>query len=113
MGKRRRFIIRGVLAPALAFIFALILHATARAATITVDSLADTGSPGVCVLRDAITAANTMTATNGCIAGTGNDTIDCLAIGTIMLGSSLPKVTDRLLTIEGSSFITIDGGGTV
>src|SRR5690349_7892604 len=57
------------------FAFALMLGATAHAAPITVDSLADTGAPGICVLRDAITAANTMTATNGCTAGTGDDTI--------------------------------------
>ena len=33
-------------------------------ATITVNSLADPGKPGICALRDAITAANTMTATS-------------------------------------------------
>ena len=38
-------------------------------ATITVNSLADPGEAGVCTLRDAITAANTMSATNGCTAG--------------------------------------------
>src|SRR5690348_12954126 len=54
---------------------ALALSTSARAATITVDSPADTGAPSICVLRDAITAANTMTATNGCAAGDGNDTI--------------------------------------
>jgi predicted outer membrane repeat protein len=94
---------------------ALALSATARATTITVDSLADTGVSGTCILRDAITAANTMTATNGCTAGTGNDTIDFTVTGTIMLGSSLPGVSDRFLTINGppSPGITIDGGGTV
>ena len=48
----------------------------ALATTITVNSLADPGAPGICTLRDAITAANTMTATNGCAAGSGNDTIN-------------------------------------
>jgi CSLREA domain-containing protein len=47
--------------------------AVAQAATITVNSLADPGAPGVCALRDAIEAANTETAVNGCSAGDGND----------------------------------------
>jgi CSLREA domain-containing protein len=34
------------------------LGGVAQAATITVNSLADPGAPGICVLRDAITAAN-------------------------------------------------------
>jgi hypothetical protein len=56
-----------------------------------------------------------MAATNGCAARTGNDTIDFIVTGTIALGSSLPKVTDSLLRIQGpaSTGITIDGGSTV
>jgi hypothetical protein len=89
-----------------------VLVATADAATITVNSLADTGAPGICVLRDAITAANTMTATNGCAAGSGNDTIQFSISGTIFTTQS--EVTDPLLTINGPIArpgITIDGGG--
>jgi hypothetical protein len=63
-------------------------------ATITVNSLADPGKPGICALRDAITAANTMTATNGCSAGNGNDTIKFSVTGTILLASTLPEVID-------------------
>jgi hypothetical protein len=84
-------------------------------ATITVNSLADPGAPGICALRDAITAANTMTATNGCAAGNGNDTIKFSVTGTILLADPLPEVTDSKLTIHGpvSPGITIDGGTKV
>jgi hypothetical protein len=101
-----------VLMAGIAAAFALALSTTARAATITVDSLADTGASSICVLRDAITAANTMTATNGCAAGTGNDTIRFSVTGTIVLANTLPQVTDSQLTINGpiSPGITIDGG---
>src|SRR5690349_6568758 len=91
----------------------LALSTSARAATITVDSLADTGAPGICVLRDAITAANAKATTNGCAAGDGNDTIQFSVTGTISLASTLPEVTASNLTINGpaSPRITIDGGG--
>jgi CSLREA domain-containing protein len=84
-------------------------------ATITVNTLADPGAPGVCALRDAITAANTMTATNGCTAGKGNDTIQFSVTGTIKLADTLPEITDSQLTINGpaSPGITISGGGKV
>jgi hypothetical protein len=82
-------------------------------ATITVNSLADPGKPGICALRDAITAANTQTTTNGCVAGKGHDTIQFSVTGTILLASTLPEVTDSNLTMNGpaSPGITIDGGG--
>jgi hypothetical protein len=80
-------------------------------ATITVNSLADPGKPGICALRDAITAANTQTATNGCTAGKGRDTIVFSVTGTILLADTLPEVTDSQLTINGP--ITIDGGNVV
>jgi hypothetical protein len=56
-----------------------------------------------------------MTATNGCAAGTGNDTVNFSVTGTIALTSALPQITDTLLTINGpaASGITIDGGGEV
>ena len=73
---------RAALAPAIAAALALTLSTTASAATITVNSLADTGATGICVLRDAITSANTMTATNGCVAGSGNDAIQFTVTGT-------------------------------
>ena len=95
----------------------VLVGGAALAATITVNSLADPGAPGICTLRDAITAANTMTATNGCAAGSGNDTINFppRMTGTISLVSTLPQVTDSLLTVNGPAYrgITISGGFSV
>jgi hypothetical protein len=55
-----------------------------------------------------------MTATNGCAAGSGHDTINFSPslTGTISLVSTLPEVTDSLLTVNGpaSRNITISGG---
>jgi hypothetical protein len=53
-----------------------------------------------------------MTATNGCAAGNGHDTIKFRVAGTITLASTLPEVTDSQLTITGLAApgITIDGG---
>src|SRR5215467_9729220 len=95
---------------------ALTLSQVARAATITVTTLSDPAGPsGTCSLRDAITAANTNTITNGCMAGSGNDTIQFSVRGTITLGSTLPQITDSLLMINGSASrgITISGGNAV
>jgi hypothetical protein len=103
---------RLALAMVIAAVLALTLSTAAHAATIVVNSLADPGAKGICALRDAITAANTKTATNGCTAGTGKDTIRFSVTGTILLASTLPQVTDLQLTINGpaSPGITIDGG---
>jgi len=88
---------------------------TARAATITVDTIGDPGLTGTCDLRDAITAANTKTTTGTCAAGSGIDMISFGVTGQIALGSSLPDiVSGETLTIQGpatSAEITIDGGG--
>jgi len=106
---------RAALAMVIAVVFVLTLSTAAGAAIIVVNSLADPGAKGICALRDAITAANKMTKTNGCVAGTGNDTIQFSVTGTIHLASTLPQVTDRRLTINGpaSPGITIDGGQKV
>jgi len=108
---------RNALAAAgMAITLALVLSTVAHAGTITVSTLSDPSGPsGTCSLRDAVTAANTMTATNGCVAGTGNDTIQFSITGTITLGSTLPQITDRNLTIKGpaSPGITINGGRKV
>src|ERR1700722_5892330 len=94
---------------------AMSIAPTARAATITVNSLADSGSADVCVLRDALTAANTKVVVNGCVAGTGIDTINFSVTGTITLAIPLPKITNNL-TISGptgSPGITVDGSYAV
>jgi hypothetical protein len=91
----------------------LLIFDRAYAATITINSLNDPGAPGICALRDAITAANTMTATNGCAAGTGTDTVNFSVSGTITLGSTLPQIANSL-TIDGTGqSITISGNNIV
>ena len=103
-----------IMAIAMAFILASLAAGIVQAATITVNSLADP-NPGttLCVLRDAITAANTEAAVNGCPAGSGTDTINFSVSGTIDLGSTLPTITNtspNSLTIDGSGqSITISG----
>ncbi len=86
-----------------------------NATIITVNSLADSGGEaGICTLRSAITAANTMTATNGCPAGTGNDTIRFSVSARSCSPARCPSY-DSQLTINGppKPGITIDGGGHV
>ena len=94
------------------------------ATTITVNSNSDiSGQAGYCVLRDAITAANTNTTTGGCSVGAGGAPFTILFDSsldgdTITLGSTLPTITSpTILTITGptssSSGITIDGNNSV
>ena len=106
---------RVALAMVVAVTLALTLSTAVRAATIVVNSLADPGAADICALRDAITAANTKTATNGYTAGTGKDTIRFSVTGTISLAGTLPQVIDSRLTINGpaSPGITIDGGNNL
>ena len=92
--------------------FALLMVATiaapaVHAASITVDKTADDDSNGTCTLDDAITAANTDTATDGCTAGSGADTIT-LGVN-ITLTAVLPDITSEI-TIEGANY-DIDGNG--
>lgn len=91
---------------------------SAEAASITVDTTADTATAGDgdCSLREAIDNANSDsdTTSGDCPAGTGIDTITFSVSGTIALGSSLPSITDTdLLTIDGGSNITVSGGDAV
>ncbi|WP_395373713.1 choice-of-anchor Q domain-containing protein [Marinicella sp. W31] len=68
-----------------------------KAATITVDN-------NTCVLADAITSANTDTATNGCDAGVGADEIVLPQNSTISLTNALPSVTSEI-TLQGNGSI--------
>ncbi|GAB4579691.1 MAG: hypothetical protein Fur0022_24290 [Anaerolineales bacterium] len=79
----------------LALLLALGQAIPARAATITVDGV-------VCTLADAITAANTDTATGGCPAGSGADVIDLQA--DVIIPTTLPIVWSEM-TIEGNDHI--------
>jgi CSLREA domain-containing protein len=106
----RRLMITAALALALG------LSSVAGATTYTVNTLEDSGGVvNTCSLRDAINAANgTPTSGSTCkTKGGGNDAINFSVIGTIMLASTLPEVTDSQLTITGPAApgITIDGGG--
>jgi predicted outer membrane repeat protein len=97
-----------------AIVLTLIAPMTARANTITVTSTNDTGSAGICVLRDAITASNTSAAVHGCVAGSGTDTIQFSVTGTITLGSALPPVTSsQTITGPAAPGIAISGNNAV
>ncbi|MDX6576990.1 MAG: large repetitive protein, partial [Blastocatellia bacterium] len=76
---------------------------TPEASTIMVNSTTDVadGSDGLCTLREAITAANTDTASGvvagECGAGGGPDTIDLTGLsGTITLTDKLPNITSAM-----------------
>jgi len=76
---------------------------TVQAATITVDGT-------TCTLADAITAANTDTATGGCTAGSGADTLNLLV--DVTLTSALPQISSPI-TIEGNgNTIARDGAAS-
>ncbi len=86
----------------------------AHAAGITVTTLVDenAGNPN-CSLREAIIAANTDTAYNGCGAGTaGMDTITFVLPGTIILSSTLPLITQTLTIIGNAGGTTISGNNS-
>lgn len=80
---------------------------------VTTDS-GGTGGPD-CTLRDAITAANTDTATGGCPAGNGADTIELPTSSTITL-TEVDNDTSGLIGPNGlpsvTSVVTIRGTGT-
>src|SRR6185312_4921081 len=87
--------------------------------TITVNSTSDVadGTDGLCTLREAITAANTDTASGvtagECVAGSNSDsdTISLAGLtGTITLGSARPNITTEMSIIgPGASQLTISG----
>lgn len=97
----------------------LFFSSSVSAANLTVNSTADTtANDGVCTLREAITSANSDTASGAtggeCIAGNGNDTINFNITGTadftnggqdgytIKPQSALPNITETV-TIDGYS----------
>jgi len=89
---RRRAFVLGVPIALLILAMSASPAAAASGATITVNSLADTSGSAACTLRDAISSANSDTATGGCVAGlsSGPDSIVFSGSGTIALGSQLP-----------------------
>ena len=103
----------------LAMIGAALPGGARAAATITVNSTADSfGTDDFCTLREAITNANDNSGDYpDCMAGSGNDTIvfdSILGTATIALGSALPVINDGAgLTIDGGNRITISGSDSV
>lgn len=87
---------------AVAVTAALGLPLAAQAATITADG-------STCTLADAVTSANTDTATGGCAKGNGDDTIQLSADITLSASAPLPLIHSNI-AFDGQSH-TIDGGG--
>ena len=96
--------------------------ATAAGNNITVNSTSDAedGNDGLCTLREAITAANSNTASGAtageCAAGSpsDSDTISMASLsGTITLTSALPNITSNMtISGPGASQLTISGNNT-
>lgn len=97
---------------AFSFIF---FGVSAHAATITVNSTADTtADDGDCTLREAISSINGSAVSGSnpgeCVAGDGSDDVIILPAGTIQLTSDLPALT-AAMTIDGAGMgqTIIDG----
>jgi len=85
---------------------------------IVVNTLTDyAGFDGLCSLREAISIANTNPSltTLECNNGSGADTISFSVSGTIVLGSTLPAISDPSgLTLDGTgNIVTISGNNAV
>lgn len=99
--RMQRKLALGLGAAALLLALSSIQAPLAFADTITVDGT-------TCTLADAITAANTDTATGGCTAGSSADTLNIT--NDITLTAALPAITTEI-TIEGNgATIQRDGG---
>lgn len=89
------------------------LPAAAGAATITVDTAADLdAADGLCSLREAIVAANSDAAYNGCPAGAGADRIvfDLALPAIVLLTDHLPAITEDLaIRGPGATELAVDG----
>lgn len=89
----------------------LLGSATARAATITVNTTADElNSDGDCSLREAVRAANTGAAVDACPAGSGTDVIQ-LAAGTYTLSRAGDDDTATLGDLDVTRTLTVRGAG--
>ncbi|MCE7937994.1 hypothetical protein DCC79_01940 [bacterium] len=113
---RRRPIVAALAALGLA---ATLAPPQAYAASIVVDSLADTATAadGDCTFREAIHNANSLagdTTGGDCAAGSAAPTVDTITFsvaGTILTGSALPAIHGSAGLDTGA--VRIDGGGTV
>lgn len=99
--------------PATGLFLAALVGSTAGAASLTVtNTLDETTNGNGCSLREAITNANNdMQTFPDCPAGAGADSIAFASSGTIVLGSTLPAISDAAgLTIDGAGqSITVSG----
>src|SRR4029079_376308 len=104
-----------------AVLVGLIIAAPARAAVIPVTTLGESsGNPMVCSLRAAIQAANTNAPVDGCVAGSGTDTVQ-LGAGTYTLSTGAASenanasgdldVVGGTLMIAGAGSTTISAQG--
>lgn len=99
---------RAIMSRKLALILvSIVLAGPATAATLTVNSTANTiADDGLCTLHEAIEAANTDTASGAspgeCAAGSGNDTIEFSVAGTIQPDGALPDIT-TVIHVDGYS----------
>lgn len=90
-----------------ALVSALMLATGAQAATINVDGV-------TCTLPDAITAADTDTATGGCSAGAGVDELELDISGSpFTLSGSLPNINSEVTINGNESTITGDGSSRI
>ena len=84
----------------------------ASAATITVNNLSGTTVAGQCTLRDALLAADTDAAVQGCAAGSGADTINFSVTGTIPLATQLTVNSDVTISGPGAANLTLAPSST-
>ena len=89
---------------------ALALPGVASGAAIDVTTNADAvASDGSCSLREAVTAANTDTATSDCPAGSGADQISLGATTYTLTAGELGVTSELTITGAGAASTTIDG----
>jgi CSLREA domain-containing protein len=83
------------------------------AADITVNTVSDElNADGDCSLREAITSANSDSASDACAIGDGADSIGFGVAGTIVLNSALPAITSDVAIVgPAGDKVIIDGGG--
>jgi parallel beta-helix repeat protein/predicted outer membrane repeat protein len=96
----------------LAFGLGVGIAPAASAATITVNNLSGTSVVGQCTLRDAVVAARTDAAVQGCAAGSGADTIAFSVTGTISLATEIVVDSDVTISGPGAANLTIAPSGT-
>ena len=109
MNPRRLHFIQATWLGLLLAVLNLIWTATAQAATITVNTLADASGGTACTLRDAITAANTASPAGGCVTGSGSDTINFSVSGTITLGAVRGDPLQDLHALQNLTFVMKGG----